>query len=46
MFAFKGDQCGYKGTDGKCKKTLADCRAKGNSERFGGFLGIAGGYKQ
>ena len=46
MFAFKGDQCGYKGTDSKCKKTLADCRAKGNSERFGGFLGIAGGYKQ
>lgn len=46
MFEFKSAQCGYKGADGKCKKTLADCRAKGNSERFGGFLGIAGGYKQ
>lgn len=46
MFAFKGNQCGYKGTDDKCKKILADCRAKRNSERFGGFLGIAGGYKQ
>lgn len=46
MFEFKSAQCGYKGADGSCKKSLADCRAKGNSERFGGFLGIAGGYKQ
>jgi hypothetical protein len=46
MFGFKSEQCGYRGSDGSCKKTLADCRAKGNSERFGGFLGIAGGYKQ
>ncbi|MBE2985555.1 hypothetical protein CCAL12920_00685 [Campylobacter sp. RM12920] len=45
-FAFKGEECGYKGDAVKCDKSLSDCRAKGNSVRFGGFLGIQGGYKK
>lgn len=45
-FAFKGEECGYKGSSAKCDKSLNDCRAKGNSVRFGGFLGIQGGYKK
>lgn len=28
-----------------CKKTLADCRAKANSHRFGGFPGLQGGVR-
>ena len=28
-----------------CKKTLADCRAKNNSHRFGGFPGLQGGVR-
>lgn len=35
-FKFKGVQCGYKGTETECNKTLSRCRALGNSVRFGG----------
>lgn len=35
-FKFKGPQCGYSGNSTTCDKTLADCRAHGNSVRFGG----------
>lgn len=45
-FKFKDARCGYKGADDTCDKNLAACRKKGNSVRFGGFLGIQGGYKQ
>ena len=45
-FKFKDEHCGYKGSAASCDKSLASCRAKGNSVRFGGFLGIAGGYKK
>lgn len=45
-FKFKDEKCGYKGADTTCDKNLAACRKKGNSVRFGGFLGIQGGYKQ
>lgn len=45
-FKFKSPECGYKGTDTECNKNLADCKAKNNSVRFGGFLGIQGGYKR
>lgn len=38
-----GVECGYTGTDTSCKKTLADCQAKGNSARFGGFFGLGKG---
>ena len=39
-FAYKGIRCGYNGSKGSCKHTLADCRSHGNSTRFGGFPGI------
>jgi len=35
-FKFKGPQCGYSGNLPSCNKTLSDCRAHGNSVRFGG----------
>ena len=35
-FKFKGVQCGYKGDETECNKTLSRCRALGNSVRFGG----------
>lgn len=39
-FAFKGTRCAYNGNMTSCKHTLMDCRAHGNSHRFGGFPGI------
>ncbi|EJP76182.1 DUF1833 family protein [Campylobacter sp. FOBRC14] len=45
-FKFKDECCGYTGNATGCNKSLADCRAKNNSVRFGGFLGIQGGYKR
>lgn len=45
-FKFKDECCGYKGSDTTCDKSLNDCRQKNNSVRFGGFLGISGGYKK
>lgn len=38
---FKGPECGYSGGVTTCKGTLADCQAKANSERFGGFVGLS-----
>lgn len=35
-FKFKGVQCGYKGNQTECNKTLSRCRELGNSVRFGG----------
>jgi len=40
---FKGEGCGYTGPDTTCEGTLAACRAKGNSQRFGGSPGVATG---
>ena len=40
---FKGVECGYSGPHETCTHTLADCRARNNSKRFGGFPGIAVG---
>lgn len=39
-FRFRDRRCNYKGAAASCAHTLADCRAKGNSARFGGFPGI------
>lgn len=37
-------RCGWTGTGyTECGGTLSDCRERGNSERFGGFLGIPEG---
>lgn len=42
-FKYKGIQCGYKGAMGECNKTLADCRKRNNSHRFGGEPSIPEG---
>ena len=39
-FKYKGLRCGATSTLATCAHTLADCRARGNSKRFGGFPGI------
>lgn len=39
-FRFRDRRCGYAGADASCAHTLAACRQKGNSVRFGGFPGI------
>jgi len=39
-FVFKGPECGYTGDLTLCSHTLKDCRAHGNSTRFGGFPAI------
>ena len=39
-FKYKGLRCGYRGNITTCMHTLADCRAHGNSKRYGGFPGI------
>jgi len=39
---FKSVQCGYTGTAQYCDKTLTTCRLLENSQRFGGFPGVAG----
>ena len=38
-----GAECGYTGEDTICTRTLDDCQGKGNSERYGGFLGLMSG---
>jgi lambda family phage minor tail protein L len=40
LFAFKGTKCGYSGAYPTCDHTLTQCRARGNSPRFGGFPGV------
>ncbi len=43
-YKFKGIKCGYAGTGfSSCNKTLADCRARDNSKRFGGEPALPGG---
>jgi phage-related protein len=37
---FKGLECGYSGTETSCNRTYTRCKALGNQQRFGGFLGI------
>ena len=39
-FKYKGIRCGYNGDIENCQHTLTDCRAHGNSKRFGGFQGV------
>jgi len=40
---FKSCECGYTGAETTCKRTLADCRLRSNSVRFGGFTGMRSG---
>ena len=44
-FKFKDTRCGYVGAITTCNKTLSDCRARNNSPRFGGFVGLGGGVR-
>lgn len=39
---YKGPECGYSGplANTPCKGDIASCRARGNSSRFGGFIGL------
>lgn len=39
-FKYKGLRCGYNGPLASCNHSLTDCRAHGNSVRFGAFPGI------
>ena len=39
-FRYKGIRCGATAEQTSCNHTLTDCRARNNSERFGGFQGI------
>lgn len=40
---FKSTECGYAGGITTCDKSLANCRARANSARFGGFPGVGYG---
>lgn len=42
-FKYKGLRCGCSSSYSSCNHTLADCRVRGNSKRFGGFPGIPQG---
>lgn len=46
-FKFKGIECGYNGTDyDRCNSTFADCKLRGNTQRFGGEPGLqVGNYR-
>lgn len=42
-FKYKSTKCAATSTLTSCNHTLADCRKRGNSKRFGGFPGIPQG---
>lgn len=42
-WTFKSAECGYVGAETSCARTRADCMARSNTLRFGGFPGIPGG---
>jgi phage-related protein len=42
-FKFKGERCGYTGTETSCNKSLTRCRELNNSTRYGGFPGAGRG---
>lgn len=37
---YKGVECGYTGTQETCNGTYDQCKAYGNSRRFGGYIGL------
>lgn len=44
-YIFKGTLCGYTGVETTCDHTLAQCRERGNSARFGNCPGVGiGGF--
>jgi len=44
QWTFKSAECGYKGSATECKRTFEWCRLLGNTKRFGGYIGLSGGY--
>ena len=44
-FKFKDSRCGYVGAITTCNKTLSDCRARNNSVRYGGMVGLGSGLR-
>ena len=44
-FKFKDSRCAYSGAITTCNKTLSDCRARNNSARYGGFVGLSSGLR-
>ncbi len=40
---FKGDECGYSGAETVCNRTYEQCVERGQTARFGGFLGLRSG---
>ena len=40
---FKGNQCGYTGSETSCDRTFTRCNELGNTARFGGFPGTGSG---
>lgn len=44
-YEFKGERCGYRGTDFEtCDGTFEQCRERGNEVRFGCFPGLSRPY--
>jgi phage-related protein len=39
-YDFKSEWCGYAGAEMVCDRSFERCKALGNSENFGGFLGV------
>lgn len=44
-FKFKDARCAYSGVITTCNKTLSDCRARNNSVRYGGMVGLGSGLR-
>jgi phage-related protein len=44
-WSYRSVECAYGGVLATCKRTLADCRAHGNSRRYGGFPGLNGAVR-
>jgi len=44
QWEFRSVECGYQGGASDCKRTFENCRLLGNTRRFGGYKGLAGGY--
>lgn len=44
-FKFRDNRCQYSGLITTCNKTLSDCRARNNSARYGGYLGLGAGLR-
>ncbi len=44
IWTYMSRECNYTGELTTCKRTLIDCQAHNNQQRYGGFKGLSGGY--